>query len=63
MLEFWMKGGKNKFNYLQLFTPAHRKSIAIEPMTCNINAFNNKEGLIILEPEEVLDLSFGIKLL
>ena len=31
--------------YLQLYTPPHRKSIAIEPMTCIANSFNNKIGL------------------
>jgi aldose 1-epimerase len=35
--------------YLQVFTPPYRGSIAIEPMTCNIDAFNNQNGLITLE--------------
>ncbi|MFA8343032.1 MAG: aldose 1-epimerase [Rhodothermaceae bacterium] len=40
------------YKYLNVYTPPHRNSIAIEPMTSNINAFNNKEGLVMLEPEE-----------
>ena len=42
--------GEDQFGYLQVFTPPSRKAIAIEPMTCNIDAFNNKEGLIRLLP-------------
>lgn len=36
--------------YLQVFTPPARTSIALEPMSCNIDAFNNQEGLIKLPP-------------
>ncbi len=38
--------------YVQLYTPDDRTRIAIEPMTGNINAFNNKEGIIELKPQE-----------
>lgn len=44
--------GEGQFNFLQVFTPPKRKSIAIEPMTCNVDAFNNKDGLIRLMPGE-----------
>ena len=36
--------------YLQVYTPPHGKSIAIEPMTCVANSFNNKIGLKELLP-------------
>ena len=36
--------------FLQLFTPPDRKSVAIEPMSCIANAFNNGIGLQTLEP-------------
>ena len=36
--------------FLQLFTPPDRKSVAIEPMSCLANAFNNGIGLQTLEP-------------
>lgn len=39
------------FQYLQIFTPG-RDSIAVEPMTCGVNALNTKEGLIVLKPGE-----------
>jgi aldose 1-epimerase len=38
--------------FFQVFTPPHRESIALEPMSCNVDAFNNGEGLVILHPAE-----------
>ena len=38
--------------YLQVYTPPHRNSIAIEPMTSVANSFNNKIGLKELQPGE-----------
>ncbi|MBX2930086.1 MAG: hypothetical protein KF852_19800 [Saprospiraceae bacterium] len=51
-LHYAQQTGAGKFNYLQIFTPPHRRSVALEPMTCNIDAFNNGMGLIALEPGE-----------
>ena len=51
-LRYLQQTGPGKFNYLQGFIPPHRASIAIEPMTCNIDAFNNAMGLLLLEPGE-----------
>ncbi len=48
------------FPYFQIFTPGHRKSIAIEPMTCNVDALNNGEGLLILQANEDWTGSFGL---
>jgi aldose 1-epimerase len=39
-----------KFPYFQVFTPPHRESIALEPMSCNVDAFNNRDGLVALAP-------------
>ncbi|MEY3248396.1 MAG: hypothetical protein RL742_439 [Bacteroidota bacterium] len=36
------------FPYFQVFTPPHRNSIALEPMTCNVDALNNGQGRIEL---------------
>ena len=60
-LTFWQEKGAGKWNFLQVFTPPHRKSIAIEPMTCNIDAFNNNDGLTWLEPTELLEGRFGVR--
>lgn len=45
----------NSDPYLQIYTPVHRKSIAIEPMTCTADSFNNKHGLQILSPKKSFD--------
>jgi aldose 1-epimerase len=44
--------GNELLNFFVLYTPPTRHSIAIEPQTCNINAFNNEDGLIVLQPEK-----------
>jgi aldose 1-epimerase len=49
-------------NYLQLYTPKDRKSIAIEPQTAPANSFNSKVGLQILQPNEQYQLSWKINL-
>jgi len=45
-----LRFGYKDDTYLQIYTPPHRKSIALEPMTCVANAFNNKTGLKKLAP-------------
>lgn len=45
---------------LQVFTPEHRKSIAIEPMSCSPNVFNTKKGLKILSPNETFQWHVGL---
>ena len=60
-LTYWQETGEGKWNYVQVFTPPHRKSIAVEPMTCNMDAFNNKEGLVLLMPQATLKGKFGVK--
>lgn len=47
-----VKASAKLFPFFQVFTPPHRESIALEPMTCNVDAFNNKQGLITLEPDK-----------
>ncbi len=61
-VSLWMETGENKYNYFQLYIPPERTSIAIEPMTCNVNAFNNQEGLITLKPQEKFIAEYGVKL-
>lgn len=62
-LVYWQGMGPEQFNFLQVYTPPHRQSIAIEPMTCNIDAFNNGDGLVILKPEAFIEASCGIRML
>jgi aldose 1-epimerase len=56
----WQETGKWKYNYLQVYIPENRSSIAIEPMSCAANAFNNKIGLIVLEPGQSFNASYGV---
>jgi len=42
--------GEGKFNHLVLYTPPERDCVGIEPLTANVNSFNNGEGLNVLAP-------------
>ena len=53
----------NNFGFLQLYTPPNKHVVALEPMTCCVNCFNNKLGLIELEPFEIFRGEIEIKLL
>ena len=59
-LTYWQEAGDRLWNFFQVFTPPFRKSVAIEPMTCNIDAFNNQDGLVMLESEKTLEGKFGV---
>ncbi len=48
-------------DYVQVYTPEDRRSIAIEPMTCAPDAFNNQMGLAILSSGEKLISRFSIQ--
>ncbi len=56
-----METGPDKYQFLQVFTPPYRGAIAIEPMSCNIDAFNGGEGLWKVEPNEVRSASFYLR--
>lgn len=53
--------GLSPLNYLMIYTPATRKSVAIEPMSCNINALNNGDGLTVLALAEQISGEIRIK--
>lgn len=61
-LIIWQKMGSRGYNYVQLFTPPHRTSFAIEPMTCEPNAFNTRKGLITLFPGKTFSTKWGISI-
>lgn len=50
-------------NFLQMFTPPQRTSIAIEPMTGISNSLNNKVGIQVLEPNNSYSISWNVKVL
>lgn len=47
-----VEANARQFPFFQVFTPPHRESIALEPMTCNVDAFNNQQGLVTLAPNK-----------
>ncbi|GAB5398850.1 MAG: aldose 1-epimerase family protein [Aureisphaera sp.] len=61
--EYQLKMQTPGFDFLQLFIPEDRKSIAIEPMTCVANAFNNGIGKMILKPETSNECTVELSLL
>jgi aldose 1-epimerase len=61
-IQFWQENHDNAYSFVQLYIPAHRKCIAIEPMTCPPNALNTKDSLIYLDPDSVYQVAFGISL-
>lgn len=46
----WQERGAGKFEYLVVYTPGETDRIAIEPLSCNVDAFNTGEGLLVLPP-------------
>jgi aldose 1-epimerase len=45
------------YPYLQIYTPSHRKSVAIENLSAAPNAFNNGLGLLYLLPNKPVSFS------
>ena len=61
-LDLWQEVGPGKYGYVQVFTHPRRHCLAIEPMTCAPDAFNNGMGLVVLRPGEMLRTACGVKL-
>lgn len=49
-------------DYLQVFTPARRRSLAVEPMSAAIDALNNHMGLRTVAPGDVFTMAVDLKL-
>lgn len=60
-LRYWQETGPGKFNYFQIFTPPDRNALALEPMTCNVNAFQNQDGLLALESGQRCAATCGLE--
>jgi aldose 1-epimerase len=50
------------YPYLQVYTPEHRQSIAIENLSAAPDAFNNRMGLVTLEPDHTKTFSTRFKI-
>ena len=48
---------ERSYPYLQVYTPDHRQSIAIENLSAAPDAFNNRMGLVTLEPDHTKTFS------
>jgi aldose 1-epimerase len=59
-LHYWQDG--ESWPFFQLFIPPGRHCLAIEPMSCNVDAFNNKDHLNILKPGATFKGKFGFSL-
>ena len=57
-LEIWQDP---QFSYLQIYTPGDRKSVAIEPMTCGVDAWNQSRVMPTLGIGESFKGSFGVR--
>ncbi len=58
-IELWQR--RVDFPYLHLFIPPDRKSLALEPLSCGIDAFNTEEGLRLLAPGAALTAQCGVR--
>lgn len=52
----------SSYPYLQVYTPPHRKSIAIENLSSAPDSFNNHIGLIIVKPNEQYTFTTSYKI-
>lgn len=60
-VQLWMDTGTNKYNYLQVYIPPQRDTIALEPMTSWPDAFNNNNDLIVIKPHQPVSMNYGIQ--
>lgn len=49
------------YPYLQVYTPPHRQSIAVENLSAAPDAFNNSMGLKILQPKQQIEFKASYK--
>jgi aldose 1-epimerase len=56
------------YRYVQVFSgdtlapERQRRGLAVEPMTCPPNAFRTHTDLIVLEPDEAIEIAWGVDL-
>jgi aldose 1-epimerase len=62
-LELSQTLGTGGYNYLQVYIPADRATIALEPMTCPADSFNSGEGLIELGAGASNSCRFEVRLI
>ncbi|MBJ6369837.1 aldose 1-epimerase [Snuella sedimenti] len=60
--KFTVISSSDKGNFLQLYTPPHANTIAIEPTTGVSDSFNNGMGLQTLQPKQIYNISWDLKI-
>ncbi|MBL6446676.1 hypothetical protein JMN32_10160 [Fulvivirga sp. 29W222] len=60
-VDIWQQTGTEGYNFFQVLPLYNRNNIAVEPVKCSVNVFNNEFGLITLAPGAMLCLAFGIE--
>ena len=62
-LQIEQETGEGLFNHLVIYTPPARDCVGIEPLTANVNSFNNGEGLNTLAPGNSVSGTIKINLI
>jgi len=60
-LIYLQENGSGYYPFFQLFIPPDRDSLAIEPMTSNVNALRSGDGLLVLDPGKQESCGWGIQ--
>lgn len=61
-INVWQDVQKDEYQYTIIYTPPSKTKIAIEPMSGNTDALNNKQGLTILEAGQSKILNCGVNM-
>lgn len=49
--------------FVQVYTPVDRQSLAIEPVSCNIDALNTGDGLTVLGSGQTFECAYGVRVI
>lgn len=60
-LEIWQQNAPGQYRYIQAYTPPDRQSIAIEPMTCEPDVLNHHRDLMVIPPQQSVELCWGAR--
>jgi len=55
--------GEGGYRHMQVFIPPDRRAIALESVSCGVNAFNTGENLVALAPGATVSFDCGVTLL
>ncbi len=61
-INVWQEVHQDEYKYAVIYTPPSKTRIAIEPMTGNTDALNNKQGLTIIEVGQSKEYTCGVNM-